>query len=111
MTNHQSGHDAEKQAAEYLKQHRFKVVELNWKTRYCEIDIVAEKNKTMWFVEVKFRKNNRQGFGYEYVTPKKLQQMRFAAEMWVQNTKWQGPYQLAVISIDGDDIQLIEDIY
>lgn len=110
MTNYASGHTAEKYAAEHLEQQGFKVKELNWKTRYCEIDIVAEKNKTVWFVEVKSRKNSRQGFGYEYITPKKLNQMRFAAEMWVQNHKWSGDYRLAVISIDGEEITLIEDI-
>lgn len=110
MTNYQSGHDAEKQAAEYLKQRGFKIKELNWKTKYCEIDIVAEKDKAIWFVEVKSRRSSSQGFGYEYVTSKKLQQMHFAAEMWVQNHKWQGDYRLAVISIDGEVVTLIEDV-
>ena len=110
MTNYQSGHDAEKQAAEYLKQHGFKIRELNWKTKYCEIDIVAEKDKVVWLVEVKYRRTGGQGYGYEYVTTKKLQQMHFAAEMWVQNHNWKGDYRLAVISIDGDEITFIEDI-
>lgn len=111
MTNYQNGHDAEKRAADYLKKQKFKILNLNWKTRYCEIDIVAEKKKVIWFVEVKFRKNDNQGYGYEYVTSKKSQQMHFAAEMWVQNESWSGDYRLAVVSIDGDEIQLIEDIY
>lgn len=110
MTNYQSGHDAEKHAAGYLKQQKFKIRELNWKTKLCEIDIVAEKKKVVWFVEVKFRKNAVQGYGYEYITPKKLEQMRFAAEMWVQNHDWSGDYRLGVISIDGDQIQFIEDV-
>lgn len=110
MTNYQSGHDAEKQAAAYLKENGYKIRELNWKTRYCEIDIVAEKDKIIWFIEVKSRKNSSQGFGYEYVTPKKLQQMHFAAEMWVQNNDWSGDYNLAVISIDGEQITFIDEL-
>lgn len=110
MTNHQSGHDAEKTAAEYLKQQGYKIRDLNWKTRYCEIDIVAEKDKTIWFVEVKSRRSSQQGFGYEYVTSKKLQQMHFAAEMWVQSNKWAGDYQLAVVSIDGPVITFIDSL-
>ena len=85
MTNYQSGHDAEKRAAEFLREQGFKITELNWKTRLCEIDIVAFKNEVVWFVEVKSRSSNTQGYGYEYVTSKKLQQMHFSAEMWVQN--------------------------
>ncbi len=110
MTNYASGHAAEKQAAEYLKQQGFKIRELNWKTRYCEIDIVAEKDKTIYFVEVKSRKNGSQGYGYEYVTSKKLQQMQFAAEMWVQSNRWKGTYQLAVVSIDGDELTFIDEL-
>jgi hypothetical protein len=37
----------------------------------------------MYFVEVKYRRTNRQGSGLEYVTAKKLEQMRFAASSWV----------------------------
>lgn len=110
MTNYAAGHDAEKQAAKYLEVKGFKIRELNWKTRYCEIDIVAEKSGAVYFVEVKYRKNRSQGSGIEYVTPKKLNQMCFAAEMWVSNNQWDGEYQLAAIGIDGDDISLITDI-
>ncbi len=110
MTNYKAGHDAEKDAAEYLKKQGFKIKELNWKTRYCEIDIVAEKRKVIWFVEVKSRRSSLQGFGYEYVTSKKLQQMQFAAEMWVREQEWNGGYQLGVVSIDSGEVTFIEDI-
>ena len=110
MTNYSSGHDAEKQAGEYLAQQGYKITELNWKTRYCEIDVIAEKAQTIWFVEVKSRKSSSQGYGYEYVTPKKLQQMNFAAEMWVQSNNWDGDYRLAVISIDGDKVTLRDEV-
>jgi uncharacterized protein (TIGR00252 family) len=109
-SNYAAGHAAEVRAAEYLKQQGFKIVELNWKTRYCEIDIVAEKKKAIYFVEVKYRRNAAQGIGLDYITPKKLNQMRFAAEMWVQNHDWSGDYQLAVVSIDGEDFTFIDEL-
>lgn len=110
MTNHRTGHDAEKRAAEYLKLKGFRIRELNWKTRYCEIDIVAEKAKLVYFVEVKYRRNTNQGYGVDYITPKKLQQMQFAAEMWVSNHDWAGDCQLAVISIDAEEISFIDEL-
>lgn len=110
MTNYQTGHDAEKQAAKYLVKQGFKIRELNWKTKFCEIDIVAEKDKTIHFVEVKSRKNSYQGTGLEYITPKKLKQMSFAAEMWVQGSGWPGDYQLSAISIDAEDITFIDSL-
>jgi uncharacterized protein (TIGR00252 family) len=105
-----TGNAAESRAAEYLQNLGYKVVDRNWRTRYCEIDIVAEKERTVWFVEVKFRKNSSQGAGYEYVTPKKLQQMHFAAEMWVQSNKWNGDYRLAVTSVDQDVITFLDEL-
>lgn len=110
MTNHQSGHDAERVAAEYLKEHGFNIVELNWKTRLCEIDIVAEKDKRIYFVEVKSRKTLFQGMGFDYVTTKKLSQMKFAAEMWVSEHKWQHDYQLAAVSIDSGAITFLDSL-
>jgi Holliday junction resolvase-like predicted endonuclease len=107
-TNYSTGHEAEQDAAEYLVNNGFKIVEVNWKTRFCEIDIIAEKNKEIYFVEVKSRKNSKQGYGLDYVTPKKLQQMRFAAEMWINKEKWTGPYQLSAIGIDGGEISFVD---
>ena len=110
MTNYQTGHSAEVRASEFLAKKGFKIHELNWKTKYCEIDIVAQKDGSVYFVEVKYRRNDKQGYGLDYITPKKLQQMRFAAEMWVSNHDWVGEYQLAAIGIDGEDITFLDEL-
>lgn len=101
MSNYDTGHQAEKLAAEYLEEKGYKIMELNWKTRYCEIDIVAQKNKTVYLTEVKHRITNEYGAGLEYITSKKLKQMKFAAEMWVNQNSWSGDYQLAAIELVG----------
>ena len=108
MTNYQTGHDAEKAAAEYLKAQGYKIIELNWKTKYCEIDIVAQKDNRVYLVEVKSRKTLFQGTGMEYITRKKLNQMKFAAEMWVSHHNWSGDYQLAAVSITNGQIEYVE---
>lgn len=108
MTNYSVGHTAEKTASEYLLQRGFQVLELNWKTRYCEIDIVAQKKKVVYLIEAKYRRTNLQGSGLDYITPKKLNQMRFAAEMWAHDHTHTEAYQLAVISMDGDAITFVE---
>lgn len=110
MTNHKSGHDAEELAAEYLRQRGFKILETNWKTRYCEVDLVAKKKKRIYLVEVKSRRTSNQGSGTDYITPKKLKQMEFAAQMWVNHHQWPGEYQLAVLAIDNGDVTFIEDL-
>lgn len=107
-TNYQTGHDAEKSAAKYLETLGYKIVQLNWKTRYCEIDVVAERGGTVYFVEVKYRKSGLFGDGLDYITPKKLKQMKFAAAFWVQTNKWDGDYHLAALSITAGDYQLVD---
>jgi len=106
MTNYKTGHDAEKHAAKYLASLGYKIHDLNWKTRFCEIDIVAEKSKTIYFVEVKYRKSSAFGSGLDYITPKKLNQMKFAAEMWVSSHDWKEDYQLAAIELTGPDFKV-----
>ena len=110
MSNYIVGHTAEKRAAEYLKAQGFDIVELNWKTRYCEIDIVAKKKNSIYFVEVKYRQNSKQGRGLDYVTPNKVRQMTFAAEMWVSEHEWTGEYCLSALGIDYDSFEFIEAI-
>ncbi len=110
MSNFVAGHNAEKRAAKHLESLGFKIRELNWKTRYCEIDIVAEKDKVVYLVEVKYRRNTKQGSGLDYITPKKLRQMHFAAEMWVQDHTWADDYCLAVVSIDAEEITFIDEL-
>lgn len=110
ITNYQAGHSAEVKASDYLKRDKFEIVELNWKTKFCEIDILAKKLNVIYFVEVKYRKTSHQGSSLEYITPKKLKQMQFAAEMWVHNNKWTGEYQLAAIGIDGDTITFLTEL-
>ena len=107
MTNYQTGHDAEKQAADYLQVLGYIIRELNWKTRYCEIDIVAENGGAMFFFEVKHRKSKNYGDGFDQITPKKLRQMGFAAEMWVSNNGWAGDYQLGVVSSSAHHMKLL----
>jgi ribonuclease HII len=73
---------AEEETANYLSRNGHRIVERNWKTKYCEIDIVSVKNEVVYFTEVKYRKQSNQGGGLAAITPKKLQQMKFAATFY-----------------------------
>lgn len=108
MTNHATGHLAEKSAAVFMKKNGYKIRELNWKTKRCEIDIIAYKNAVMYFAEVKYRSTNEQGEGLEYVTSQKLRQMVFAAESWVAAHSWEQDYRLLVVSMSPDSIEIVE---
>ncbi|HZJ34679.1 MAG TPA: ribonuclease HII [Candidatus Angelobacter sp.] len=82
-TTKQIGDSAETVAAKYLQKHGHKILDRNWKTKYCEIDIVSQLDDTIYFTEVKYRKKADQGGGLAVITPKKIRQMKFAAEFYV----------------------------
>lgn len=106
MKINNSGNKAEQVAADYLRNLKFVVLEQNYKTKYCEIDIVSQKEKVLYFVEVKYRKQSSQGFGLDYITPTKLRQMRFAAEIWINENKWEQDYILAAMELGGDNFNV-----
>lgn len=103
MTHVSDGKLAEQAAANELVRLGYKIIDINWKTRRCEIDIIAQKNKAILFVEVKYRVSFNQGSGLEYITKSKYKQMLFAANLWIAQHNWNGDYQLAAIELSGPD--------
>lgn len=100
------GRAAEDAAAAFLQSKGYEILAKNWRTRWCEIDIVARKGQKVFFVEVKYRANNAWGSGFDYITPRKLQQMHFAAEFWVASQKWLGEYGLSAAELTGNPPQV-----
>jgi uncharacterized protein (TIGR00252 family) len=106
MTTTATGRRAEAVAAQFLERKGCAIVARNWRTRMCEIDVVAHRDNTVYFCEVKYRRSLRQGSGLEYITPQKLRQMAFAAESWVHAHGWRGEYQLCAIEVSGPEFQI-----
>ena len=52
-TNRQTGITGENEAAAYLQEKGYQIVAKNWRTKIGEIDIIAYKDSTIVFVEVK----------------------------------------------------------
>jgi len=102
------GKKAESRVADYLNSRHFKILAQNWRTKVCEIDIVAKKDSVIYFVEVKYRSQQSQGDGLDYITPKKLQRMHFAAEIWNQQNGWEGDWRLFAAAVSDNDIEILE---
>ncbi len=101
-TTKQIGDRAEEAVAEYLRKNGHEILERNWKTKFCEIDIVSRKDDTVYFTEVKYRKNDVAGGGMAAITPKKLRQMKFAAEYFaLKNQLQDSDMQLAMADVAG----------
>lgn len=96
------GNSAETVAADYIASLGHTILERNWKTRFCEIDIVSTNNKTIYFLEVKYRRTPTQGGGLAAITTKKQQQMKFAAEYYVATKKLKDiSMKLVAVSMTG----------
>lgn len=78
-TTKQIGDAAEREVEEYLVEKGHVILDRNWRTKFCEIDIVSKCGDTVYFTEVKYRRNDNQGGGMAAITAKKQQQMVFAA--------------------------------
>ena len=107
-----SGEAAEDEVAKHLKNLGYKIIEKNWKTRWCEIDIIAKKDNRMHFVEVKYRSSDQQGSGFDYITPKKLHKMDLAARSWIEINGWTEEHTLSAAEVSGFDfkVDFIEDL-
>jgi uncharacterized protein (TIGR00252 family) len=105
-----TGNAAEQLVADRLTEQGYEIIERNWKTKWCEVDIIAQKDGVVWFVEVKYRATTKFGDGLEYIGPKKLQHLRLAADLWVTQHHYAGEYTLGAVSVSATDMamELIE---
>ncbi|MDA8963567.1 YraN family protein, partial [bacterium] len=60
------------------------ILQTNWRWEKAEIDIIAEHNKQLVFVEVKTRRNSSFGNPSEFVSIKKQELMKSAAEAYIE---------------------------
>lgn len=111
MKTTEQGQKAEQAVAKLLDEQGFEIIDSNWKTKLCEIDIIAQRDKVVYFAEVKYRSAAAQGDGFEYIASQKLKRMNFAAQIWTQTYNWAGDYRLMAAAVSGlecENIQLIE---
>jgi putative endonuclease len=69
------GAKGEEIAVRYLKSRGYRIVELNYRIRLGEIDIIAEQGDDLVFVEVKTRSDTLFGSPFESVTKQKQKQL------------------------------------
>jgi putative endonuclease len=81
------GAQGEKIAAEYLVKKGYKILETNVKLSYKELDIVALKNKTLHFIEVRSRASSSFGSPEESFSPQKARNLKIAISMFLNLRK------------------------
>ena len=81
--NNLSGAWGEALAAEYLRKKRYRIVASGYRSRFGEIDLIAENRKYLVFVEVKLRKSGTFAEAMEYVDRRKQDKIRVTADLYL----------------------------
>ena len=86
-------------AAEYLKKKRYKLLGMNYKCRFGELDLIVADRKYLVFVEVKLRKTDQFARAAEFVDVYKQNRLRMTAELYLSEypTKLQPRFDVVEI--------------
>lgn len=80
------GRWGEELAAGYLRRKGFSIRAANWRSRFGEIDLIAEDGTYLCFVEVKLRKSAAYGSAAAFVDRRKQDKLRATARLYLART-------------------------
>ena len=104
VKNKIEGNKGEIRAVQFLKKEKYKILQTNYKNRIGEIDIIAEKDNVIVFVEVKNRSTFAFGRPIEAVTLHKQNQIKRVAEIYLMmKNMYNHDVRFDVIEICDDD--------
>ena len=92
-------------AREYLEKEGWKIVEQNYKTKYAEIDLVAEKpgkflqKGTLVFVEVRTKVGEQWGSPEDTINKAKLWKVLQNSKSYAAFKRWDGSQRIDAICI------------
>ena len=73
----------EKLVCKWYTDKKYELLDINYKTRFGEVDIIAKKKNLVVFIEVKTRKDNKFTNAREAVTYSKQQRIKSAAKQFL----------------------------
>ncbi len=97
------GKRGESLAIEYLKVKGYKILEINWRTNHREVDIIAQDNDEIVFIEVKTRTSIYSGNPVEAVNVQKQRLLIDAAEDYIisNNIDLEARFDIISVIING----------
>lgn len=107
MNKRSTGTAAESRAAAYLSEKGVRIVEMNFRNRHGEIDIIGYHEGYLVFFEVKFRSSNRSGTPEAAVGFYKQKQICQVAAFYrcIHKISWNTPIRYDVVAIEGSEIR------
>lgn len=89
----------EQLARTYLEEKGYRIIVANWRHGRGEIDLIANFQETLIFVEVKTRSSSAFGQPDEFVGPKKEQMLAQAAGVYMEQVRYQGEIRFDIIAV------------
>ena len=102
------GQWGEKLAHNYITKQGMKVVRKNWRYKRAEIDLIAQENQTLVFVEVKTRASADFGLPEEMVNKRKQRLIIDAAQSYMRSIGHEWEIRFDIIAILGSPGSKIE---
>ena len=87
-TRRECGAEGEQAAARWLEGRGYRIVARNVRTRWGEIDLIAEDGPVLVFVEVKVRRDDRFGGPGAAITPAKQARLARLAQGYLAARRW-----------------------
>lgn len=97
--NIKKGNEGENLAAAYLEDKGYRILDRNYRYKHAEIDLIAEKDNWLIFVEVKTRTSLAFGYPEEFVDDKKINKILEGADQYLFETNWSGNVRYDIVSI------------
>lgn len=86
-------------AADYLRKKGYAIIGVGYRTRFGEIDIIAENRKFVVFTEVKLRKNKDFARAREFVDAGKRRRLIMTAKLWLSENETEKQPRFDVIEV------------
>ncbi len=99
-------------AARFLSMQGYRIIELNYRVRDAEIDIIARDCNVLCFIEVKYRKNLDYGYPAEAVDAHKRYRIAESAKCYVRDKHlYNTELRFDIVEIAGDKIRILKNAF
>ena len=101
MNNREIGVLGEQIACEYLSKNSYNIIEKNYRfKKYGEIDVIADNDGCVCFIEIKSRTSTLFGLPCEAVTLKKQQKIKSLAQIFIkQHNLYASTFRFDVVEV------------
>lgn len=115
LTKAQIGKQGEEIAISYLRRNGYMISDINWRCGRYELDIVAQKQGMLHFIEVKTRSASSLTPPEQAMTQSKVSAMHRAIKAYLAQRRIVGEFEIDLVAVDifpdaSSDVRMIRDV-